>query len=112
MFQGIIPRETWRLPIVRFLQGLDSGRLADVRGPFSIISVIDQVFGKFTGDVTVICVLAFFIVLTALLNSICVRFLLIGAIYRRHPALAAYASLVKVREASRVSSMCGPVTVT
>ncbi len=61
------------------------GPRAATIGPFSIISVIDQVFGKFAGDVAVICVLAFFVVLTALLNNIFARFLLIGAIDRRLP---------------------------
>jgi amino acid transporter len=71
--------------VVTFALLVVLGPRAAVIGPFSIISVIDQVFGKFMGDIAVICVIAFFLVLTALLNSVFARFLLIGAIDRRLP---------------------------
>lgn len=71
--------------IVTFALLVVLGPRAAAIGPFSIISVIDQVFGKFTGDIAVICVIVFFIILTALLNSIFARFLLVGAIDRRLP---------------------------
>ncbi|MEO8972533.1 MAG: amino acid permease [Ktedonobacteraceae bacterium] len=71
--------------IVTFALLVVLGPRAAAIGPFSIISVIDQVFGKFMGDIAVICVIVFFIVLTALLNSIFARFLLVGAIDRRLP---------------------------
>jgi len=61
------------------------GPHAALQGPFSIISTIDQVFGKFVGGITCACVVAFFIVFTALLNSIFGRLLLVGAIDRRLP---------------------------
>lgn len=61
------------------------GPHAAIQGPFSIISTIDQVFGKFAGNITCTCVVAFFIVFTALLNSIFGRLLLVGAIDRRLP---------------------------
>ncbi|GAC1391905.1 MAG: glutamate/gamma-aminobutyrate family transporter YjeM [Ktedonobacteraceae bacterium] len=61
------------------------GPHAAIQGPFSIISTIDQVFGKFAGSITCACVVAFFIVFTALLNSIFGRLLLVGAIDRRLP---------------------------
>jgi glutamate:GABA antiporter len=61
------------------------GPQAASSGPFSIISTIDQVFGKFIGGIAVTCVIAFFIILTALLNSIFARLLLIGALDRRLP---------------------------
>lgn len=71
--------------IVTFALLVVLGPRAAVLGPFSIISVIDLVFGKFMGDIAVICVITFFLVLTALLNSIFARFLLVGAIDRRLP---------------------------
>lgn len=58
---------------------------AAVVGPFSIITVINQVFGKFAGDVASACMIVFFLVLTALLNSIFARFMLVGALDRRLP---------------------------
>ena len=71
--------------IVTFALLVVLGPRAAAIGPFSIISVIDLVFGKFMGDIAVICVIVFFIILTALLNSIFARFLLVGAIDRRLP---------------------------
>ena len=61
------------------------GPHAAITGPFSIISTIDQVFGKFVGDIVCACVVAFFLVFTAILNSIFGRLLLVGAIDRRLP---------------------------
>ncbi len=54
-------------------------------GPFSIISTIDTVFGKLVGNIVCACVVTFFIVFTAILNSIFGRLLLVGAIDRRLP---------------------------
>ncbi|MFL5706122.1 MAG: APC family permease [Ktedonobacteraceae bacterium] len=54
-------------------------------GPFSVISTIDQVFGRFVGSIAVVCVTAFFIVSTALLNSIFGRVLMVAAIDRHLP---------------------------
>ena len=71
--------------IVTFALLVVLGPRAAVIGPFSIISVINQVLGKFMGDIAVACVIAFFLVLTALLNSIFARFLLVGALDRRLP---------------------------
>ena len=71
--------------IVNFALLVVLGPRAAVIGPFSIISVIDQVFGKFIGDIAIACVITFFLVLTALLNSIFARFLLVGALDRRLP---------------------------
>jgi len=61
------------------------GPHAAIRGPFSVISTIDQVFGKFIGNIASVCVIAFFIVFTALLNSTFARLLLVGALDRRLP---------------------------
>ncbi len=61
------------------------GPHAAIEGPFSIVSTIESVFGKFVGSLVCVCVVAFFIVFTALLNSIFGRLLLIGAIDRRLP---------------------------
>ncbi len=71
--------------IVTFALLVVLGPRAAAIGPISIISVIDQVFGKFMGDIAVACVIVFFLVLTALLNSIFARFLLVGALDRRLP---------------------------
>lgn len=54
-------------------------------GPFSIISTIDQVFGQFVGSIASVCVTAFFIVFTALLNSTFGRLLMVTAVDRRLP---------------------------
>ncbi|MFL5660274.1 MAG: hypothetical protein ACJ8BW_02880, partial [Ktedonobacteraceae bacterium] len=54
-------------------------------GPFSVISTIDQVFGRFFGSIAIVCVTAFFIVSTALLNSIFGRVLMVAAIDRHLP---------------------------
>lgn len=54
-------------------------------GPISVINTIDQVFAKFIGNITGVCVIAFFIVFTALLNSIFGRLLLVAALDRRLP---------------------------
>ncbi len=61
------------------------GPNAASKGPFLIISTIDQVFGKFVGSITSICVIAFFVVFTALLNSIFARLLFVAAVDRRLP---------------------------
>ena len=61
------------------------GPHAAMIGPFSVISTIDQVFGKFTGSIACACVIAFFIIFTALLNSIFARLLLVAALDRRLP---------------------------
>ena len=61
------------------------GPHAASRGPFLIISTIDQGFGKLVGNITSICVIAFFIVFTALLNSIFARLLFVAALDRRLP---------------------------
>lgn len=54
-------------------------------GPFSIISIVDQVFGKFVGNMVFASVILYFLILTALFNSIFARFLLVGALDRRLP---------------------------
>jgi len=61
------------------------GPHAAVGGPISIISTIDHVFGKFIGNISSACVIVFFIVFTALLNSIFGRLLLVAAVDRRLP---------------------------
>jgi len=61
------------------------GPRAALSGPFSIISVIDLVFGKFAGNIAAACVVTFFLILTALFNSIFARLLLVAAIDRRLP---------------------------
>lgn len=61
------------------------GPHAALLGPISVINAIDRVFGKFVANIAIACVIAFFIVLTALLNSIFARLLLAGAIDRRLP---------------------------
>lgn len=54
-------------------------------GPFVIIRTIDLVFGKSIGSLAAVCVIAFFLVLTALFNSIFARLLFVGALDRRLP---------------------------
>ena len=71
--------------IVTFALLVVQGPQAASSGPFSIIRTIDQVFGKFTGGIAVTCVIAFFIILTALFNSIFARLLLVAALDRRLP---------------------------
>jgi amino acid transporter len=71
--------------IVTFALLIVVGPGAAVIGPFSIISVIDHVLGKFIGDIAAACMIAFFLILTALLNSIFARLLLVGALDRRLP---------------------------
>jgi amino acid transporter len=71
--------------IVTFALLVVLGPGAAVIGPFSIISVIDHVLGKFVGDIAAACMIMFFLILTALLNSIFARLLLIGALDRRLP---------------------------
>lgn len=71
--------------IVTFALLVVLGPGAAVIGPFSIISVIDHVLGKFIGDVAAACMIVFFLILTALLNSIFARLLLVGALDRRLP---------------------------
>src|SRR5207245_169974 len=61
------------------------GPHAVIRGPFSVISTIDLVFGKFTGNIASVCVITFFVVFTALLNSTFARLLLVAALDRRLP---------------------------
>ena len=71
--------------IVTFALLVILGPRAAVIGPFSVISAIELAFGKFMGVIAVACVIAFFLILTALLNSIFARFLLVGALDRRLP---------------------------
>ncbi|MDQ6659600.1 MAG: hypothetical protein M3Z24_01390, partial [Chloroflexota bacterium] len=71
--------------IVTFALLVVQGPHAAISGPFSVISTIDQVFGKFIGSIACACVIVFFIVLTALFNSIFARLLLVGAVDRRLP---------------------------
>jgi amino acid transporter len=71
--------------IVTFALLVVLGPGASVIGPFSIISVIDHVLGKFAGDIAAACMIVFFLILTALLNSIFARLLLVGALDRRLP---------------------------
>src|SRR3989440_12897782 len=71
--------------IVTFALLVVQGPQAASSGPFSIIRTIDQVFGRFTGGIAVTCVIAFFIILTALFNSIFARLLLVAALDRRLP---------------------------
>lgn len=71
--------------IVTFSLLVIEGPHAAVAGPFAIISAINLVFGKFAGDFAAICMVAFFLMLTALFNSIFARFLLVGALDRRIP---------------------------
>jgi amino acid transporter len=71
--------------IVTFALLVVEGPRAAASGPFAIISIIDQVFGKGVGDLAVTCVITFFLVLTALLNVIFARLLLVGALDRRLP---------------------------
>lgn len=71
--------------VVTFALLVIEGPHAAVVGPFSIISAINQVFGKFAGDIAAACMIVFFLMLTALLNSIFARFLLVGALDRRVP---------------------------
>lgn len=61
------------------------GPQAAASGPFVIVRIIDLVFGKFIGSLAAVCVIAFFLVLTALFNSIFARLLFIGALDRRLP---------------------------
>lgn len=61
------------------------GPRATAAGPFAIIAIIDQVFGRFVGNLAIVCIVLYFLVLTALLNSIFARFLLVGALDRRIP---------------------------
>jgi amino acid transporter len=71
--------------IVTFALLVVQGPHAAVVGPYAIISVISQVLGKFVGDIAAVCMVAFFLILTALFNSIFARFLMIGALDRRLP---------------------------
>lgn len=71
--------------IVTFALSIVQGSHASNIGPFSIISTIDLVFGKFVGSIASVCVTTFFIVFTALLNSTFGRLLLVTAIDRRLP---------------------------
>jgi len=58
---------------------------AEMNGPFSIVNIIDLVFGKFAGNIAAACVITYFLVLTALFNSIFARLLLLAALDRRLP---------------------------
>lgn len=71
--------------IVTFALLAVEGPRAAAVGPFAIINVVDQVFGKTVGGIAIACVITFFLVLTALLNSIFARLLLVGALDRRLP---------------------------
>lgn len=71
--------------IVTFALSVVQGPHVTTVGPFSIISTIDQVFGKPVGSIGSVCVTAFFIIFTALLNSTFGRLLLVTAIDRRLP---------------------------
>ena len=61
------------------------GPRAEMSGPFSIVSIIDLVFGKFVGNIAAACMIAYFLILTALFNSIFARLLLVAALDRRLP---------------------------
>jgi amino acid transporter len=61
------------------------GPHAEISGPFAIVNIIDLVFGKFVGNITAACVIAYFLVLTALFNSVFARILLVAALDRRLP---------------------------
>ncbi|QBD79649.1 amino acid permease [Ktedonosporobacter rubrisoli] len=54
-------------------------------GPFAIITVVDQVFGRFMGDIAAICVIAFFPVFVTLMNIAFGRLLMATSIDRRFP---------------------------
>jgi amino acid transporter len=69
---------TWALLIVE-------GPHAAALGPFSVIHTIDQVFGKFVGNIASICVIGFCIIFTTLLNSAFARLLMVSGIDRRLP---------------------------
>ncbi len=71
--------------IVTFALLVVQGPHAAIGGPFSIIKTIDLVFGKFVGNIASVCVIAFFVVFTALLNSIFARLLLVASLDRRLP---------------------------
>ncbi len=71
--------------IVTFALLIVEGPSAAVLGPFAIVNVIDQVLGKFVGDIAAASMIIFFLVLTALLNSIFARLLFIGALDQRLP---------------------------
>jgi len=71
--------------LVTFALLVIQGPHAAIGGPITIINTIDRVFGKSVGNLASACVIAFFIVFTALLNSAFGRLLLVAAIDRRLP---------------------------
>jgi glutamate:GABA antiporter len=54
-------------------------------GPFAIVELIDQVFGKFLGNIAAVCVIAFFPIFTTVLNCSFARLLMVASIDRRLP---------------------------
>ncbi len=54
-------------------------------GPFAVIAVIDRACGKLVGNLAAVCVIAFFPVFAALLNSAFARLLMVASIDRRLP---------------------------
>jgi amino acid transporter len=63
------------------VQGADAASV----GPFAVITLIDQVFGKFLGNIAAICVIAFFPIFTTILNCSFARLLMVTSIDRRLP---------------------------
>lgn len=56
-------------------------------GNFSLVMVVDAVFGKFAGDVVVICLLSFFVITTAVYNYVYARLLLVASVDKRLPKI-------------------------
>ena len=71
--------------LVTFALLVVQGPHAAIGGPITVINTIDRVFGKSVGNLASVCVIAFFIVFTALLNSAFGRLLLVAAVDRRLP---------------------------
>ncbi len=84
LFRGGILAIVGFLIVTLSLLAID-GPHAAVMGPFALVDAITRVFGKFVGDLVAVCTITFFLVLTALFNSIFARFLLVGALDRRIP---------------------------
>src|SRR5579859_5295664 len=53
--------------------------------PFSVVTTVDMALGKSFGDVTTICVMAFFVMATVVYNSSYARLLFVGGIDGRLP---------------------------
>lgn len=51
--------------------------------PFALVSTVDKVFGKVAGDITVVCIMSFFICAAIMYNASFARLLFVGGIDQR-----------------------------